>query len=170
MNANPGTLHETMTLIRGLLDAGRIDDAMHVIRQSGIASNELRNAMGVCLLRRGQYDKAIELYRLLVLNNGAVTIKNGVPDTYRCNFATALLLSGNIHGCLTMLADIRDSRHAGAVRLRTAVQRWKDSLTRWQRWRFALGSTTINVPVALDFPPGELTHSAEPKEAPSQAA
>jgi len=170
MQRNPATLDETLALVRALLDSGKPDDAMHVIRQCGIASNELRNAQGVCLLRRGEYEKAIELYRNLVLNSGAVTVKQQAPDVYRRNFATALLLSGNVHGCLSMLADLRAPQDGGAARIRHAVQRWKQSLTRWQRWRFALGSTGIKTPVTLDFPPGELPPQPEPTRAPSQAA
>jgi hypothetical protein len=70
------------------------------------------------------------------------------------NYATALLLAGEIRGCLGVLAGINDDQNPSVVRLRVAVKNWKRSLGFVTRLRWVFGET-IDDPVPFDGVPGE---------------
>src|SRR5262249_577514 len=74
---------------------------------------------------------------------------------FKTNYATALLLSGNIAGGLRALDEVRDEQCPAVGRLREAVRRWERNLTFWQRVNWWLGGEPDR-PLTLDFPPGDL--------------
>ena len=144
----------TLERIRNLLDTGRVEKAMHLASRLESDLDRL-NTIGVCQMRLRNTEKAVSLYRSLVLASGGVSLRSDVPDRIKVNYATALLLSGNVTGCLSILDELHERETPAAQRLRTAIQRWKRTLPFWHRLKLALGAN-ISHPVELDFEPGEV--------------
>ena len=46
-----------------------------------------------------------------------------IPDKFKTNFATALLMTNNIDGCLNALAHVNDRNNATALRLYSILSR-----------------------------------------------
>ncbi|MFN3152940.1 tetratricopeptide repeat protein [Bremerella sp.] len=112
----------------------------------------LKNAKGVCLLRLGHYAAAVNLYRELVFKPGCVWVRPDVPTVYKVNFATALLLAGNLEGGTSILGQAMDENHPGVKRLRACIGQWKRRFSFWQRlvWMCGYGDEAQAV-VPLDF-------------------
>lgn len=112
----------------------------------------LKNAKGVCLLRLGNYAAAVNLYREIVFKPGCVWVRPDVPTVYKVNFATALLLTGNLEGGISILGQTLDESHPGVQRLRACIGQWKRKFSLWQRILLMCGfgdeSQTV---VPLDF-------------------
>jgi len=85
MSRNPACVSDVLTLVRTLLDKGDAQAALNTIRQYGLATTELRNAYGVCLLRVGEVAKALDVYRELVIADGGVCLRPNCPPTYVAN-------------------------------------------------------------------------------------
>ncbi|MBU0616280.1 MAG: hypothetical protein KKI02_01045 [Planctomycetes bacterium] len=156
MKRNPERTSDVLAIVRNLLDAGKPKDAGEVLRRFGTGSPELGNAYGVCLMRSGEYSRAIEVFRSLVIREGGVTLRSDVPTAVKTNYATALLLNGSIYGCLFALQEIDQEQDPGVLGLQAAIARWLRSLTWWQRLWFKMAGEAPAKPVALDFAPGEL--------------
>lgn len=137
-----------------LADAGDLERALTALNRSRSNCELVRKARGVCLMRAGRTTEALQLYRGLVLASGGTWPKPGVPDIYQINFATVLLLAGHPAGCRDMLHGLRDDAHPSIVRLRRALDRWRQTLNFWQRMIWIMGSEP-DAPVVLDFVPGE---------------
>jgi hypothetical protein len=129
--------------------------ALEYLNRSRVVSAWATNARGVCLLRLGEAQRAVDLFRGLVLGAGSLCLRDDVPTLFKTNFATALLLADNLAGCLSTLALINDEADPAVGRLRAAIRRWQQGLTFWQKVRWHLGSP-LGRPVELDFPPGDL--------------
>ncbi|MFH2001752.1 MAG: hypothetical protein ABIK28_18855 [Planctomycetota bacterium] len=143
--------------LHSLLDAGDARSALELIERHGTSTVELKNAHGVCLLRLGQIERAVGLFRNLVVLEGTTTLEQGLPTAYKTNFATSLLLAQNVSGCIAVLDEILDDEDPGVIRLRNAVKNWKKKLTPFRRFLFNLYGNTKSQPVILDFAPGDLT-------------
>lgn len=118
-------------------------------------NTELRNARGVCLLRLGCYTEAIQWYRATLLRSGSITMRSDLPTYLKTNFATALLLAGQIEGCISALTEAQDDRNPVVVRLQSNLKKWAKQLTmgQWLSWKFGtLDPAHANV--TLDFAPG----------------
>ncbi len=160
MTRNPETNDELLVRIDALLRAGQVDEAARMLRSRGLDAPALRNAMGVCMMRAGKPTAAVEIYRDLLVIPGGVSLKLNAPVHHKVNYATALLLAGNISGCRTILDDLRYEQHPSVARLRGAIAAWKRTLGLLERVRCALlGEATR--PVKLDFPPGEVLEQPE---------
>jgi hypothetical protein len=164
--------HEQYGQVNGVLDrveqqlnAGKAGEAIEIIRHCGMSCPEIENAYGVCLLRQGAVDQAVELFRRLVLFPNAVTFRSDVPSLYKCNFATALLLAGNVDGCRSTLNDIDNDLDPLVIELWGAIQQWKRTLNWWERLLFALGASPRDRPVRLEFPPGHVRALRERRSA-----
>jgi len=140
---------------RELLARGRPAEALSVVRPFVSGDPEARNIQGVALLRLGHVDRALRVFESLVLGSNGVSPRKNVPDLVRTNFATALLLSGDVRECLRTLKELKNPGAYTAVCLQTAVRRWWKGLSLWQRLRWCLGGTPHR-PVKLDFPPGDV--------------
>lgn len=167
LNTSPGNADRNETVERpppaptGLLDQvekclqeGQPKKALEVLSRNKIPSAWSTNAVAVCLLRLGQADRAIELLRPLVLS-GSLFLRPDVPTAWKVNFATALLMTDNLFGCLQVLRDIRDEQHPSVQRLRGAFHRWQKGLPLWQKIQWFLGGHPARR-VELDYLPGEL--------------
>lgn len=138
--------------VQELLQSGKGQEAIKLLARDD--SPWARNARGVCLLRLGDAHAAVETLRSLVVS-GHLGLKPDALLAYKINFATALLMSGNINGGLTILGDIRDEQSVAVQKLRAAIVHWKASMTFWQRLWWHLGAES-GQPFTVDFPPGEL--------------
>jgi len=150
---NPGNVRESLARVQSILDEGRPDRAAEYLLRIGMESAELRNAYGVCLMRAGKLEKAVEAYQTLCLN-GSVCLKANVPTVHIANYATALLLTGNLAGCRAALRQVREPAHPAGVRLDKAIERWQQSLTWVQRMRLYLGGAVPEKPIDLGGAPG----------------
>ncbi len=156
MNENATTIPALLERVRQLLDDGKPDKAVEILRRAGSDSPVVRNAYAVCLMRMGETEKAVTVYRRLLLPDDGVVLRHDAPVLFKTNFAIALLLENNVAGCIDILNDMKDERSPGVQRLRDAVARWRKSVG-WFRWlavtRFGMSVTR---PVTLDFAPGEI--------------
>ena len=140
--------------LKELLQAGQPKQALDLLARSNAHSHWSTNATGVCLLRLGQADRAVELFRNLVLS-GSLFLRPDVPTAWKVNFATALLMADNLGGCVRLLGEIQEEDHPGVQRLRGALQSWHSRLSIWAKIRWFLGGQPGRR-VELDFLPGEL--------------
>lgn len=118
---------------------------------------QVRNTLGVCLMRLGEFEQAVQVYRQLVLMPGSVTERAEISDVYKRNFATALLLRGFPSGALEVLASMHDSESLMSARIRASIKQWERSLSffRWLDWKLNRIEPP-NCRVPIDFDPGEL--------------
>lgn len=124
-------------------------------------SPQTLNRLGVCHLRLGNADEAVRIYRGLVLQPGCTWERTDIPQVYRVNYATALLLSGQPAGCIEVLQSKTLADHPRALELRAAIKRWERSLGFFKRWDWRLnGVTPKDCHIELDFEPGEFEEAA----------
>ena len=150
--AAPPDVAPLLDEVRALLNAGKAKQALTALSRD--ESEWARNARGVCLMRLGQHAAAVDALRGLAVAQH-LSLKPEAPTIFKVNFATALLLSGNVNGGLTALADVRDEQHPMVQKLRAAIERWKASMSFWKRLNWRMGGE-IEHPFTLDFPPGEV--------------
>jgi hypothetical protein len=140
--------------LTNLLSSSDYCAAIDVLRTSG-SHHDIRDALGVCLMRSCQYQQAIEIYRQLVLQPGSTRIRDGIDNRIKINFATALLLAGLPSGALDVLNKTQDPFDLQAVRIRLAIRSWAKSLSFWRRLDWHLNH--IEPPktvVLINFLPG----------------
>lgn len=136
-------------------NASRYVDRISKLRARGrdpVSVNEL----GVCYLRTGEVAEALRLFRGLALKPGCTWERSDIPELYRRNFATALLMSGLPSGCLAVLRELPDQSSPRTQQLYEAVRRWERTLSFWARWDWrwnAIEPKGCHVPI--DFEPGE---------------
>jgi hypothetical protein len=134
------------------LRAGRTKQALETLQRANMTSPWMANALGVCHLREGQTQAAVDTFRRLTVEG--LNLRKDAPIVFKVNFATALLLSGNMAGCFSTLEEIRGVEHPAVERLRAALATWKQNLTLWERINWYMGSEPGR-PVVID-PPGDL--------------
>jgi predicted Zn-dependent protease len=140
--------------IEKLLQAGRPKKALDVLARTKVRSPWSTNAVAVCLLRLGQAEQAVELFRNLVLS-GSLFLRPDVRTVWKVNFAIALLMTDNLPGCIQVLRDIHEEDHPSVQRLRNAIRQWKQELSLWEKLQWHLGGQPARR-VRLGCPPGEL--------------
>lgn len=136
--------------VRRLLEAGRPADAESLLG-SVPRTPEVRNLLGLCALRRSRIDTAINIYRSLCLVPGTVVLRPEVPIEWHVNYATALLLDGNILGTVAILGELRAEDDERVQDLRATIRHWESSLTHWQWLCWRLG-TQPEVPIMFGSP------------------
>ncbi len=140
--------------VRALLEQNRAQEACALLSTQGSRSSELSNAHAVCLMRMARFDKAVEVFRGFVLADNGLSLKPRLPEKYAVNFATALLLTGNLDGCLQTLEEAGEEARQGASDLYEAIARWKKSLPLGRRLWAAMGGMLPPGPIPLPFAPG----------------
>jgi len=138
--------------VRQLLSEGKAEHALGVLNASNLASSQVENLRGVCLLRLGNIEQATKIFRRLVFRTN-VGMDPDAPVEHKINYATALLLGSNVPGCNTVITEIYDKAHTGLVQLKEAIRKWKKSLSLGERLTMLIG-VQPSKPVTLDFPPG----------------
>jgi tetratricopeptide (TPR) repeat protein len=140
--------------VRVLLQANQPGQALALIEESRLFTPEVRNAQGVCLLRLGNHERALMIFRELVLRG--LNLRSDVPLAFRTNYATALLADGNLVGCESALADIErqgDVNEAWRA-LKECIRRWRASLSFLDKVKTA--ALGVRKPIPMDFALGEL--------------
>jgi len=153
----------------GLAHRNELQSAIELLTSAG-TDVATRNALGVCLLRAGKIDNALRIFRGFVLGSGGVSERSDSPAIYKRNFATTLLLAGQVAGCLDTLRNSGDPEHPRAVEIRTAIKRWERSLSFFRRWDWKLNQIEPrNRRVEIDFVPGEFEFDLADNQAQSGA-
>lgn len=144
----------TIDQVRQHLLASDPLEALRTLERSGSKSPEFRSAIGVCQMRLGQVDSAIETFRsLLFPGNGVAMAPDPDPRTV-VSFATALLLAGNVAGCVQALDEIGDRGGEAARRLREVITRWRSALPLARRIGISLSGWPSHAVIELPFEPG----------------
>lgn len=152
-------VHDTsklLTEVKAFLDRDNPSGALELLRQAKPEAPTLQNACAVCLMRLGQPEKAVNILRSLLLKGSSLSLSPDAPVVYKANYALALLLSHQFEGCQDVLKEIGDDEHPVVTKARSAVTRWKRSLSLVKRFLLFCGVQSNGHPVALDFPPGDL--------------
>jgi hypothetical protein len=137
-----------------MLGENRPEDALDLITSTKTGSPWVSNAVGVCQMRLGNNDQAMEIFRRLALRPGGLILNTDVPAVFLTNFATALLASQNITGCVSALAQLDKNTHPTVKTLHDAIKRWKSGLSWWRRIMYRFGAKSASI--QIDFPLGEL--------------
>ncbi|MGE3182534.1 MAG: hypothetical protein AB7N71_12960 [Phycisphaerae bacterium] len=156
MSKHHESMREILARVQNLLDQNDVQQAIEQVRKHGNGSAEMSNAYAVCLMRSGQADKAVEIYRSALVQPGGVCLKPEMPTEYKANYAGALLLTGNVAGCLAVLRDAHAEGNPVVIKLRAAIQQWLRSLSWWQRLWLRLANEAPKKPVKIDFSLGTL--------------
>lgn len=152
--AQPPEVAQVLVKVKQLLDDQCPDKALEMITRCRLKSPWITNATGVCQLRLGNAKQAVTAFQSLAMHS-AIMLKRDAPVVFKTNYAVALLASDNLPGCLSVLNEIREEENPTVQQLRAAIQRWKQSLTFWQKVRWYLGGDPRQK-VTLDSPLGEI--------------
>jgi hypothetical protein len=152
--AKPPEIVDLLEKVGNLLQDNQPDKALKLIARAKTNSPYAKNALAVCQLRLGNAKVAVDVYRSLVLAPGGIHMREDVPTVFKTNFAVALLKNGSMNGCLSTLAGIKEEDSAVA-KLKAAIQRWKESLSLWEKINWYMGGQPDRQ-VVLDFPAGDL--------------
>lgn len=129
--------------------------ALEFVNRSKVSSPWRSNALGVCLLRAGYSQQALDMFRSLVLGPGGIVMRAEAPAVFKANFAAALLATGNLNGFLAAMAELRDVEHASVLAHRNRIDRWAEQFTTWQKLKWRLGIAPA-VPFPTNFEFGDL--------------
>ncbi len=140
---------------RNLLDTAGPEASLDSLNASRLQSPLIENARGVCLLRLGEYNDALLIFRRLVFPNNAFAIPDNTPIAYRVNYVTTFFLQNNVIIGLQLLNDILQKQHPLVRQLADAVKRWKRTLPLWRRLLLPVG-VYPSTPFLLDYPAGAM--------------
>ena len=145
------------TVLRAMhfVQAGQYEKALATLDAES-STPQVRNARGVCLLRLGRYEKALQLFRSLALEGSGEKVRSDLPTVFLTNLATALLLAGRPSSCLTLLNEIDNESHRAVIALRKEIQQWQAALTFSERLNWWFGR--LDPPhcrIAIHFLPGD---------------
>ena len=137
-----------------LSDAGKHEEALHVLSAGSSNALSIVNARAVCQMRLGRHASALKTLRALVVQSGCTWMKRELPVIYRTNFVTAVLLSNLPNGVRETLFEIPETSHPSVIRLQDVLTAWQKSLSWWQRLNWKMGVAPA-VPISLYFVPGD---------------
>ncbi|MCS7470859.1 hypothetical protein NZK35_29750 [Stieleria sp. ICT_E10.1] len=134
--------------------SGNYANACHSLRT--LPPNQIhRICLGVCAMRTGKIDEAIQIFRCLSLNPGTTVVRGDADDVLLINYATALLLGNLPSGALDVLGELKDRDAPAAAEIRSAIDRWARGLSFWRRLDWKLNHIEPpNRVVPIDFAPG----------------
>jgi hypothetical protein len=154
-DGRPPEVADLLNDVAGRLHEGKPAQALDLITRSRSGSPWAANAAGVCHLRLGDTDRAVQVFRQLTIGGGGLVLRPDAPTVFKANLAAALLAAGNVGGCLDVLAEARDPDHPAVKAVRRAVARWKAGLSFWQRRQWYLGGEPDS-PLPADVRLGDL--------------
>jgi thioredoxin-like negative regulator of GroEL len=150
-----GNVNDILNRVRILLSQDKPQEALEAVSPHLRSRSKLIvNAYAACLMRLGHHEKAANILRDLVYQGSSLAITSDLPTVVKTNFATALLLTHKVDGAESILDQLDETKDNTTARLKAAVARWNRSLTFFQRLQCLWG--TPDVPVAIDFAPGEV--------------
>lgn len=141
--------------VKALLDEHGVEKALEAIARSKLDSPWVTNATAVCLLRHGETKRAKGLFHGLVAGPGGVSLRSDVPTVFLANYAASLLVDVGVVACQGALNQISDAQHPAVQQLQTAIQKWKKSLSLWEKFQWCTGDEPQR-PVTLDFALGAI--------------
>jgi hypothetical protein len=118
------TADEALIRVREYLDKGQAQEALALLGRCGAKSPLLDNARGVCLLRLGDYTRALPVFRELAFPRGSIGMDPRTPAPFRTNFVVAMLLLGHTSDAMPLLKQVPESQHPAVRRLREAATQW----------------------------------------------
>jgi len=145
---------EVLINIRELLNTDQAEKALQLIHRTGSQLPEMKNAQGVCLLRLGRIEGAIDVLRELVFQK-QLCIPENTPPLYQANYATALLLKHYNQMAIEIIKSLPNSDHPYIGQLVQAIHQWQQSLPLHQ-WFRCLVKLYPPTPVTLKFQPGQV--------------
>jgi len=154
-HGRPAHVEEVLKKVAPLIESGEYTKALELIGRSKGESPWITNALGVCRLRMGTPATAVEAFRGLVLASGGLILRSDVPTVFKTNYATALLLAGNLEGATDVLRELGEEGGVRVRKLERAIANWKLGLSVWQKLNWFMGATPAK-PVELGFLPGDL--------------
>ena len=136
-----------------LLDRGNATGARDLLYKQGSSNSTPRNLLAVCYLRLGDPQRALDILRSMIFPDGGLLPKESAEPAWIVNFATAMVLRGDIEAGRRALRWLKDPVHPGAVRLLGAIEAWEKSPGAGGRFKRMFGGRPQK-PIPLDFPPG----------------
>lgn len=146
--------HNRIEHVRGLLNSGKPDQALQYIDRNGQNNQPMVNARGVCLMRLGRVEAAVEVLRDLTFH-GLVCIPSDTPPLYQANYATALLMKGYTQEALEILASLAPNQHPYIAALYETVAEWKKTLNVFLQLSCRI-KLYPSKRIPLKYPPGDL--------------
>jgi hypothetical protein len=122
--------------IRSLIDGGQYQRALDLLPTSQ-CTDDIRNTRAVCLMRMGQFESAVQVFRLFALTGYSQTIKKDLPEYIKVNYSAALFFGGQPSGGWAALQEVRSDNDPQAEIIRRACQRWVAEMGFFRRldWR-----------------------------------
>lgn len=148
------TSQDSILYLRKLLASNEVEKAFHYIDKKGAHESELRNALGVCLMRLGETEKAVTILREVVFQNH-LCIPRDTPPLFQANYATALLMKRYNQMAIEIIKTLSPSDHPYIAQLHDAVAQWRNTLPLHRRFLSKLGLYP-NTRIVLNFPPGQI--------------
>lgn len=132
--SNP-TVDHTLREVETLLASLHTEEALTLLGRQPM-DDRRQNAKAVCLLRLGRFEEAGRVLADLILQQGSLVLKPGLPVAYLLNFATSLFLTRDVDEALRFITEAgyvgyRDPR---LIEFGLAIRAWKRALP----WRAKL--------------------------------
>jgi hypothetical protein len=140
--------------VRQLLDQGRPQEALNLLKHLGQNTASSKNLQGVCLLRLGKIHEAISILSEIAFQ-GNICIPPDTPVVFQTNFATAMLMANNKEAAISVVEHLDDKQHQAVSRIRNAIKNWEKSLNLFQRLLCKLGIYPGKA-IPVDFVPGDI--------------
>jgi hypothetical protein len=140
--------------VRQLLDQGRPQEALNLLKHLGQNGASSKNVQSVCLLRLGKIHEAISILSDITFQ-GNICIPPETPVVFQTNFATAMLMANNKEAAISVVEHLDDKQHPTVVKVRNAITTWKKGLNLFQRVLCKLGIYPGKA-IPVDFVPGDL--------------
>jgi hypothetical protein len=145
---------KTRDPVRLLLDQGKPQEALNLLKHLGQNSALTKNIQGVCLLRLGKIHEAISILSEITFQ-GKVCIPPETPVVFQTNFATAMLMVNNKEAAISVVERLDDKQHPAVARIRNAIKTWEKGLNIFQRLLSKAGIYPQKA-IPLDFVPGDV--------------
>jgi hypothetical protein len=140
--------------VRQLLDQGRPQEALNLLKHLGQNSASSKNIQSVCLLRLGKIHEAVSILSEITFQ-GNICIPPETPVVFQTNFATAMLMANNKEAAISAVEHLDDKQHPAVARIRNAIRTWEKSLNVFQRLLCKAGIYPKKA-IPLDFVPGDI--------------
>ena len=140
--------------VRQLLDQGRPQEALNLLKHFGQNTASSKNTQGVCLLRLGKIHEAVTILSEITFGSN-ICIPPETPVVFQTNFATAMLMANNKEAAISVVEHLDDKQHPAVARVKNAIKTWERSLNLFQRVLCKLGIFPDKA-IAVDFVPGDL--------------
>jgi len=153
MSSTHVSLQDKIGYIRELLSSDQTEKALLFIDKNGTQNQEMKNALGVCLMRAGRIEQAVTVLRDLVFQNH-ICIPDETPPLYQANYATALLLQNYNQMAIEIIKRIPVNSHPYVAQLHQAIGQWQKSLPLLRQMQCLLGLYPSGCRVPMEFKPG----------------